>query len=80
MDELIAWFNAHTHLIGEGSAVDNAIRLLDHAYTPTGTTEPDLLSAGTLIWVTDDGGEKAHNAFVYRGREHSLAARLGLST
>lgn len=80
MSALIEWFEQHPHLIGEGSAEDNAIRLLEHAYTQDGAADPNLLSASTLIYVTDDGGEKAHNGWVYRGREHSLAARLGLST
>lgn len=45
--ELVAWIEAHPELQGEGSAVDVALRLLDHAYDPDGTDEPSLLSAHT---------------------------------
>lgn len=78
MDELIAWFESHPHLIGEGSAVNNAIRVIGAVRGVGVVEESERLSARTLIWVTDDGGEKAHNGFVYRGQNHSLAALLGL--
>lgn len=45
--ELVAWIEAHPELQGEGSALDVALRLLDHAYDPNGTDEPSLLSAHT---------------------------------
>lgn len=44
---IIEWMEKHPQLTGEGSALDNVLRLLDHAYEPGGCDDPSLLSAHT---------------------------------
>lgn len=57
------WFDQHEDLIGEGSTLDNAIRLLDHAYAPDGCEDPRNLSVHVpTLRRVDEAGDVGRRA------------------